>query len=159
MNCVRTGQSNEAYSYDSAGNPTESGRVVDAANRLQSDITFDYQYDGEGKQTRKVERATGDVTSFAYDYCNRLTGVRRRSSGGVLLSESRFMYDVYDRLIVRSVNGVVSSTVYDGEYAWADYATNGAVSARYLFDDHTCDCSRRPNWSAIPESRSRFGKA
>ena len=47
----------------------------------------------------------GEVTNFAYDYRNRLTGVERRSSGGVLLSEFRFTYDVYDRLIVRSVNG------------------------------------------------------
>ena len=134
---VRTGQPNEAYSYDAAGNPTESGRVVGVANRLQSDNTFDYQYDDEGNQTRKVERASGEVTNFAYDYRNRLTGVERRSSGGVLLSKSRFTYDVYDRLIVRSVNGVVSSTVYDGEHAWADYAANGAVSARYLFGDRT----------------------
>ena len=87
--------------------------------------------------TRKVELATAEVTSFAYDYRNRLTGVERRSSGGVLLSESRFTYDVYDRLIVRSVNGVVSGTVYDGEHAWTDCAANGAVSARYLFGDRT----------------------
>jgi RHS repeat-associated protein len=74
------------------------------------------------------------VTSFTYDFRNRLTSAESRSAGGVVLSASQFTYDVYDRLILRSVNGVSLATVYDGANPWAD-AVGGSISARYLYGD------------------------
>ncbi len=104
-------------------------------NRVAADAAFDYGYDDEGNLTSRVERATGEVTAFAYDHRDRLTGSERRSAGGVLLTESRSTYDVFDRLIVRTAGGVATATVYDGVNPWADAAAGGAVTARYLYGD------------------------
>jgi RHS repeat-associated protein len=131
---TRTVQPAEAYTFDASGNATEAGQVVGPMNRIVSDATFDYRYDDEGNLTQKTERASGVVTSFTYDFRNRLTAAESRSAGGVVLSASQFTYDVYDRVIVRSVNGVSLATVYDGANPWAD-AVAGSITARYLYGD------------------------
>jgi YD repeat-containing protein len=72
----------ELYHYDKNGNRT-SARVDGqslvyeriAGNRYTSDGQFDYTYDGEGNLTTRTEKATSDVTSYEYDFRNRLTHV------------------------------------------------------------------------------------
>jgi RHS repeat-associated protein len=130
---AHTRQPNETFAYDANGNHTESGAVIATDNQVRSDATFDYTYDPEGNLIRKVERATGNVTTLTYDFRNRLTAVETRSGGGVVLSHSDYTYDVFDRLIVRSNNGRQVMTVYDGNHAWADFDGVGTVQARYLF--------------------------
>ena len=132
LSADHTSQIDESYGYDLAGNHTGDGQTVDIGNRITADAEFDYAYDDEGNLITKTERASGEVTEFTYDYRNRLVEVVRRSAGGILLSQSEFTYDVFDRLIVREVDGVKQSTIYDGDHVWADFASDNTVSTRYL---------------------------
>jgi RHS repeat-associated protein len=129
------GQPSEGYGYDANGNRSGASVVIGADNRLQSDGTFQYAYDGEGNLIRKVEIATGAVTSYSYDYRNRLVAVEQRDGNGTLLHQVQYTYDVFDRRIVQDVDGVVTATVYNGNDTWADYNAAGQVAARYLYGD------------------------
>ena len=46
-------------------------------------------------------------------------------------------FDVFDRRIGITADGVQTWTVYDGQNAWTDFNSSGAVSARYLFGERT----------------------
>ncbi len=136
-------QPDEAYHYDANGNRLAAEIVVGPNNQLLADATFDYVYDAEGNLVRKTERSSGKSTLFAYDHRNRLVLAERYSAGGILLSESSFAYDVFDRLIGRTVDAdgagptaaETMRTVYDGQNAWADFDSVGNVVARYLFGE------------------------
>ena len=135
---TRSDQSTPAVqSYDANGNRTDSGAVIGADNRVLSDSQFTYQYDNEGNLIQKVDKSSGDITSYVYDFRNRLTDVTTTSPGGIVLHSEHYTYDVFDRRIAVTVNGATLYTVYDGDNAWADYNASGAVQARYLFGDNT----------------------
>ena len=57
----RTGTTNdETHSYDAAGNRTNTGYSTGTAIRLLSDGAYSYEYDAEGRRTKRTETATGD---------------------------------------------------------------------------------------------------
>jgi RHS repeat-associated protein len=68
-----------------------------------------------------------------------------RSSGGAVVQETSFTYDVFDRRIGKTVDldgaGPLAAQtirfVHDGEHAWADFDGSGNLVARYLFGDQT----------------------
>ena len=130
------GQAAEQCSYDANGNCTGKGYVIGKGNELLSDGTFNYQYDKDGNLVKETEIATGKVTTFEYDFRNRMTsarsGARDPSQGGVILHEDDYRYDVLDRRIEITSDGQVTKTVYNGDNAWADFNANGTIKARYL---------------------------
>ncbi len=133
----------EAYQYDLNGNRQSSTHTIGTNNRLLADATFTYQYDAEGNRISQTEKATGRVTTFAYDHENRLTSATTRSSAGSLLSSVRYRYDALGRRIARigdsDGSGPAATTfeyyVYDGDDIWLDANAAGAVTARYLHGD------------------------
>ena len=134
----------EFYVYDLNGNRIEShlhgtDYVTGPNNQLLSDGEFNYEYDDEGNQIRRTNIATGEVTEFEYDHRNRLTRSTTRSSGGIVTSESQYVFDVFGRRIavINDVDGaaVRENFVYDGDNVWADYNESGEAVARYLFGD------------------------
>jgi RHS repeat-associated protein len=131
------GQAAEQYSYDANGNRIGSGYVTGKANQLLSDGTFNYLYDKDGNLVMETEIATGEVTTFDYDFRNRMTSATQwskdPSQGGVILHEDDYRYDVLDRRIEITSDGQVTKTVYNGENAWADFNADGTIKARYLF--------------------------
>ena len=134
---------NEAYEYDLNGNRIGGANNVDANNQLLADGEFSYEYDAEGNLTRKTSVETGGYTLYTFDHRNRMTSGVAYSSSGVVVSDSQFTYDLFDRLISREIDrdgdgplvATVNHTVYDGENAWADFDDNGNVEARYLFGE------------------------
>ena len=138
---MNSGRPDEAYAYDANGNRIDGNFIIGANNQLLSDGTFDYEYDAEGNLTRKTEIASGDYTVYEFDHRNRMVSATKFSSGGIILSESSFSYDVFDRMIARTVDAdgagpqaaETSYTVYDGQNVWADFDDAGNVVARYLF--------------------------
>ncbi|MES2790039.1 MAG: putative Ig domain-containing protein [Planctomycetota bacterium] len=137
-------QSDETYSYDLNGNRTTVGMVTGPNNQVLSDGTYAYAYDGEGNLLTKTETSTGNVISYIYDHRNRLTSVVTTNSSNVVILQTTFTYDVFDRRISKSVDldGAGPTTaeethfVYDGEHIWADYDESGTVLTRYLFGDN-----------------------
>ncbi len=134
-------QADEGYQYDANGNRIGGGNVVGPNNQVLSDGTFNYAYDNEGSLIRKTDIATGEYTEFEYDHRNRLVHGTVKSAGGVILREVSYTYDVFDRLIARTVDADGAGpqaaetlhTVYNGQQAWADFGAAGNVLARYLF--------------------------
>jgi RHS repeat-associated protein len=133
-----TAQADEAYDYDATGNRTD--HTTGDHNRLQSDGTYDYQYDSEGNRTRRENIATGEVTEYTWDHRNRLTAVVTKDSGGAITKQVDYTYDVYDRRITKTVDadGVGAGTateehfVYDGEHISLVFDETGTQTQRYL---------------------------
>ena len=104
----------ESYSYDANGNRISShlhsNYTTGDNNRLESDGVYNYEYDGEGNLIRETEIATGNVREYEWDWRNRLVSVV--DSGEVTQSVS-YTYDVFNRRIAKTVNGVVTYFVQD----------------------------------------------
>ena len=123
----------EAYNFNALG--IQTGWVTDPLDkrRVLSDGTYQYQYDDEGNLTRKQEIASGNVTSYTWDYRNRLTKVNR-SNGDVI----EYGYDAEDKRVSKKINGVVKEKyVYDGTDIALVVDGNGTLLERYLYGDGT----------------------
>jgi YD repeat-containing protein len=77
-----SGARSESFTYDPNGNRTMTGYSTGTGNRLLSDGTNNYTYDDEGNTLTQTRISDGQVTSFAYDYRNRLTDVQTKTAGG-----------------------------------------------------------------------------
>ena len=140
----------EFYVYDLNGNRVDShlhgsDYVTGPNNQLLSDGEFNYEYDDEGNQVRRTNIETGEVTEFEYDHENRLVRTTVKSSGGIVTSESQYVFDVFGRrvAVINDVDGAGPQNatrenhVYAGDNAWLDLNGSGQVIARYLFGDET----------------------
>ena len=134
------GQGDETYAYDANGNRIGGQYTVGPNNQVLADAAYNYEYDAEGNLIGKTERASGMVSRYAYDHRNRLVRFEQSSAGGILLAAADYVYDVFDRRIVKSVDRDGSGPlppqethfVYDGLNAWADFDGGNRVLARYL---------------------------
>src|SRR5579885_293535 len=109
-------------------------------NRLVSDGTYNYTYDNEGNTLTRTRISDGQVTTFTWDYRNRLTEAVVRDAQGNVLDDEKFTYDANDHRIGVWANGAQQSwTVYDGDTPYLDFTGTGAVSERYLADPRAID--------------------
>ncbi len=135
----------EGFSYDANGNRTTAGYSTGTGNRLQSDGTYSYTYDGEGNRLSKTRLSDGQVTSYAWDGRNRLVDVQVKTATGSLLREEKYTYDVNNRRIGIWADadgagpgaGVQTWTAYAGDDAWADFNGSGGLATRYLMGPGT----------------------
>ena len=133
-------QDDEGYTYDDTGNRTNAGYATGDHNRLLSDGTYSYEYDNEGNRTKRVDIASGEVTEYGWDTCNRMTSVTTKDSGGTVTKSVEYTYDLYDRRIAKSVDsdgdGTATATeeryVYDGEHIALVFDGEGNQVSRYL---------------------------
>ena len=136
---THTYQTDESYSYDDNGNRTNTGYNTTANNRLQSDGTYDYQYDQEGNRTKKLLAGTTTVVAeYTWDHRNRLVQVTQYDTASALVTSTvEYGYDVYNRLVSRSVTSGGSTTtghfVYDGNQIVLVLDDTAAVENRYLW--------------------------
>ncbi|MDX2038135.1 MAG: RHS repeat-associated core domain-containing protein [Isosphaeraceae bacterium] len=129
-----SGTNPETYTYDSGGNRTMSGYATGGYNALTSSPGYTYTYDSEGNLTEKSRTSGGtEVTSYAYDFRNRMTGVTiRASSGGAIVHQATYTYDSRDRRIGVELDGTRTWIVYDGVNTYADFDGSGTLATRYL---------------------------
>ena len=122
----------QAFAYDSVGNRTTGGSVVNTGNQLTADATHAYQYDDNGNLTRKTLLATGNFTAYTYDAENRLTKVEDFVAGNpTATATSTYRYDGLGRRIEKVANGQTKRYVYDGEDILLEYDGANALQARY----------------------------
>jgi RHS repeat-associated protein len=120
------GVSNEAYTYDQNGN--RLANTTDTGNRLISDGVYDYVYDAEGNRIERKSIASGEITTYQWDYRNRLTGVQ------IGAKSIAYSYDSQDRRIAKFVDGaLVERYGHDGTDLAVVFDAAGAVSNRYLY--------------------------
>ncbi len=131
-----SGAWSENYTYDLNGNRNMSGWTTSTGNRLTSDGTYNYTFDNEGNLLTKTRISDNQVTSYTWDYRNRLTEVTVKTSAGTTLQDDKFTYDVEDRRIGKStLSGGQSWTAYDGVNPYADFNSSGSLTYRYLYGD------------------------
>ncbi len=132
--------SNEAYQFDTLGNRiTWSTDPLDS-RRLLNDGTYQYLYDDEGNLADKNEIATGKITTYQWDYRNRLVSVT--SDSHVI----EYLYDAQDKRVGKkldtsaslSASGVIQERyIYDGEDIALVVDAAGTLVERYLYGDST----------------------
>lgn len=146
------GLPDETYTYDANGNRVSSslhgnGYITGVNNRLLSDGTYNYAYDGEGNLVRRIEIATGAYREFTWDYRNRLVAVVDKTVVNVETQRVEFRYDALNRRIAKAVDttpldavdAVVEHYLYDRQDVLLDFVDadgSGAAAAiltrRYL---------------------------
>jgi len=135
-------QPNESYNYDGAGNRLASQlsssyvyswQTQGKGNRLMQDNQFDYTYNDEGNQIKRIDRASGATSEFGYDHRRRLTSVIQRSSTGSELSRSEFTYDAVDRRIRTLEGGQTAWFAYDGLNPILKLGNGGTLTSRRTF--------------------------
>ncbi len=117
------------FTYDAAGNRSNTGWVTGAGNQLVSDGTWNYTYDLAGNRTKKTKGATQETWTFGYDNRNQLVwaGAVRRgidmdgNNGDALLK--RYVHgDGVDQIFARA----------DGSYTADWYLTDRLGSVRKI---------------------------
>ena len=135
-------QDGESYVYDANGNRTGGDYVVGDHNRLLSDGTYNYEYDGEGNRTKRTNLATGAVTEYVWDHRNRLVAViDRMSEDGPVVQSVEYVYDSQNRWIANSVDPdgdgpeepQETHFVYQGNQIVLQIDGEGQVTNRYLW--------------------------
>jgi uncharacterized protein RhaS with RHS repeats len=120
------GIKDESYSYDQNGN--RLAYQTDTANRLISDGVYTYLYDGEGNRIQRKSIDTNEITTYEWDYRNRLVGVT------IGTKAIGYLYDATDRRIAKLLNGVVIERYgHDGDDLTVVSDAAGQVVQRYLF--------------------------
>jgi len=121
----------ESFSYDVNGNRTLPGYTTGAGNRLTSDGVFNYTFDDNGNTILKSQISNGDNWEYTWDFRNRLTRVILKNSAGTILQQSDFVYDAFDRRIIKTSDSdgpgpqsaTSTATIYDG----ASFAANSYI--------------------------------
>ena len=125
-----TYQTDESYTYDADGNRTSGGSVTGKGNQLLFDGTYYYCYDYVGNRTGKfkfsgtpadthtIPSGATDVTSYAWDFRNRLTEVTHYSNyqSSTIDSEVEYTYDYLDRRIRMKIDSNTSGGESPGCY-------------------------------------------
>ena len=122
-----------AYTYDANGNRISQSQnaktdtpftaTYDAANRMATYNGYPLTYDANGNLVQR-QSATGIVT-YTWNARNQLTGISGPSG------TASFKYDALGRRIEKTVNGVTTQYLYDGNQAIAELS-GSAIGATYL---------------------------
>ncbi len=127
-----TADGSAAFSYDGAGNRTNTGYQTGDGNRLESDGTWAYTYDAAGELVKKSKGASAETWTYGYDHRGQMTWAEDRATdGGTLLARVEYAYDAFGNHIRRVEYDGSLAVVSDERYAldgW-DTAKPGAVGA------------------------------
>jgi RHS repeat-associated protein len=120
----------ETYTYEAVGNRLSSlgmsGYAYNSSNQLTSTPAAAFTYDANGNTLTKTD--TNGVTSYSWDFMNRLTSVTLPGAGGTVT----FKYDPFGRRIQKSGPAGTTNYLYSRDNALADVDSSGAFIARYL---------------------------
>jgi RHS repeat-associated protein len=123
----------ESYSYDPVGNRLASLGVAsyttNNSNELTATSAASYTYDNNGNTLTKTD--SSGMTTYAWDFENRLTGVTLPGSGGTV----SFKYDPYGRRIYKASSSGTSIYAYDQDNLIEETNASGGVVARYTQTD------------------------
>ena len=140
-------QTDESYSYDENGNRTNTGYSTGDHNRLSSDGTYNYTYDGEGNVTSKTKISDSTSIEYTWDHRNRLVKVTFKNSGGTPTRIVEYTYDNGQRWIRKTLDTNADGTieqsqifVHDQGQIVLDFQKTGAEPAT------TLDLARRYLW-------------
>ncbi len=123
----------DTFTYDPAGNRTDKGAAVDAANRLRIFNNDSLSYDADGNLVRRFR--IGDSTAFNqrlyWNSAGQLDSARttRQSSTQTV----HFGYDAAGRRVRKTVGADTVWYIYSGSRLVAEYSDAGAQLRRYTY--------------------------
>ena len=134
LQATHPSSSTEAYTYGPSHNRLTSADhndwTYDSNNRLISYNGFSYTYNANGNMISKTDTALSQVTSYQYDYENKLKRIDYLDG-----TYSEYRYDPFGNRIKKDVNGTVTWFVYDLIKMLPDvigeYDDGGALIAGY----------------------------
>ncbi len=135
------GTGTETFTYDLSGNRLRrNGETTDSTystkNELTNDKTYTYVYDKNGNLTKKIHSTTGEITTYTWDYENRLTSVTKKPNADAEpTSEVTYKYDALGRRIQKNVNDTVTNYVYDGDNILLEFNAQNILEAKYIHSD------------------------
>ncbi|HVC95125.1 MAG TPA: RHS repeat-associated core domain-containing protein [Pirellulales bacterium] len=125
---------NESNSFDANGNRTNTGYTTGTNNQLTSDGTFNYTYDHEGNRVSRtrISSATANdyLTTYTWDYRNRLTDVDYYNNSSVLTKHIHYVYDVFDHLIGTEIDATGSGSYSSSEWYALDITADPNAPAQ-----------------------------
>jgi RHS repeat-associated protein len=134
---------NESFGFDGAGN--NSANTTAGDNRLMSDGTFSYTYDLAGSmitRTRVSSAAANDyLTLYTWDNRNRLTEVVTENNQGTVTQDVKLAYDVENRRIAETVNGVSIYFFYSADGNVALTLNDSGVATAVLYGPDNLEVS------------------
>ena len=139
----------ESFTYDAVGSQTQAGQTYDAAKRLLSDSTYTYAYDAEGNLTRKTERATGKVSTYAWNALQELTSVTLPNGTTVT-----YRYDALSHRIEQSTATGTTRYINIGANVLAGYDGANVLRATYVTTPVTGVLPGVPLESVLGSTRS-----
>jgi RHS repeat-associated protein len=102
----------ETYTYDPVHNrlssTTHDDWTYDSNNRLISYDSMAFNYVANGNMISKTDTTSTEVTSYQYDYENRLTRIDYADG-----TYSQYAYDPFGNRVKKDVNGEVNWFIYD----------------------------------------------
>ena len=138
------GTGTETFTYDLSGNRLRrDAETVDSTfsdnNELTNDKTYTYVYDRNGNLTQKTHIATGEITTYAWDYENQLTSVTTKASATATenTSEVSYRYDALGRRIQKNVDDTITNYVYDRDNILLEFNASNILEAKYTHSDRT----------------------
>jgi RHS repeat-associated protein len=125
-----TGDGTNTFTFDGAGNRTNTGYSTGTGNQLLADGANTYTYDSEGNLSGKTRTSDGENWVYSYDNKNELTQVVEKTSTALVVSTAAYKYDVFGNRIEKDVT--TGSTVttrfgYDGWKVHLDAAGNPQI--------------------------------
>ena len=112
-------QDDESYVYDDNGNRTlvdgTTSYTTGDHNRLTSDGTYNYTYDGEGNVLTKTNISTGESVQYTWDHRNRLTKVTYKNSGGTATKIVEYAYDHGQRWVRKTLDTDADGTIEESQ--------------------------------------------
>lgn len=134
LQATHPSSSTEAYTYGPVHNRLTSTDHNDWAydnnNRLISYNGFTCAYNANGNMTSKIDTVLSQITSYQYDYENKLKRIDYPDG-----TYSEYRYDPFGNRIKKDVNGTVTWFVYDLVKMLPDligeYDDGGALIAGY----------------------------
>jgi YD repeat-containing protein len=128
-----------------------TGYVTSIGNRLLSDGTYSYTYDNDGNMLTQTRISNGQVTSYTWDFRNRLTEVLIKTSGGTTVQDDKFTYDIENcRIGKNTLSGGQSWTIYNGQNPLADYNSSGSLQFQYLYGPAIDELLARGDTNGVP---------
>ena len=129
LSATQGANTTESYTYDPVGNRLSSlglsPYTYNSSNQLTATPSASYGYDLNGNAVTKND-STG-ITTYAWDFENRLTSVTLPGSGGTVT----FAYDPFGRRIKKVSSAATSIFAYDGDNLIEETNAPGAAVARY----------------------------
>ncbi len=123
-----TGSQNNHYNYDKVNNRVTTDGVSYTKNNLNQYTLVGattYSYDNNGN-------LTNDGTNiYTYDAQNRLSTLDTLGT----LNDASYTYDAFDRRVSKTVGGVVTRFIYDGDESIEERDNVGTLQADYVFGE------------------------